>query len=327
MNNTAKTFLEAYARGQEVEGGWKYAKALQQSQLDYSDASLHRLDVLLHAIKIRAKPSREEMLETVPGQNFCALVAFYVIEVLRRRTAARFDWHDRASALRVLPDGAELPDTPQMGRVVIFPDQGGMSLPLVWVEAQIMSDGKHEKAADYLADVIAQLERAGPAVWWEGMEAAGQMASWQMMMAADGGLVLPLMLVSTAPKKWIGLMAPGSSEDVRSVMLKAERRLEGNPEGAAWQVLGYDGYADVDGVRCDAVMVMMETYGKSPLQLKLAFPYRPAAAGRRFEILDPTLLGANVEGEKIRMLNGALERGIQGIKWVFGKTWNELRKV
>jgi len=82
----------------------------------------------------------------------------------------------------------------------------------------------------------------------------------------------------------------------------------------------------MDGQRLDAVLVILHTYGTSPLKLKLAFPYRPAKNGREFEILQPALREANVANDRIAMLGGAMERGIQSIKWAFGKTWDQLRR-
>ena len=66
MNDVARHFLDTYARGGEVDGGWLFAKALQQTQLDYSDQSLGRLDHLFASIRGRAKPSRE-VLESGPA--------------------------------------------------------------------------------------------------------------------------------------------------------------------------------------------------------------------------------------------------------------------
>jgi len=327
MNEMARNFLEAYASGREVKGGWQFAKALQQAQLDFSEAGLNRLDQLLASIRERAKPSRQVLQETLPGRNFCSLIAYHVIEVVRRRTGANLDWHDRASALRALPKGAGLPDVPSARLVALFDDQGAAFMPLGWVEAQVLGEGRQVKAGDHVASLIGQIERDGPAVWWTGMHALGQMASWQMMMAADGGAVLPMMLRSTAPTNWVMLMAGLPGEDVDEALKRGARSLDENPEGAVWQVLAYDGIADLQQGRFDAVMVMLQTYGKSPLYLKLAFPYRPAKAGRSFAILDPTLREANVENDKVAMLGGAMQRGIQSIKWAFGTTWDQLRKV
>lgn len=327
MNEVAQHFLETYARGGEVDGGWLFAKALQQAQLDYSDMSLGRLDQLLAAIRDRAKPSRETLQDTLPGRNFCSLLAFYVIEVVRRRTGASMDWHDRASALRVLPAGTRLPEAAFTRLIANSSDQGAAFWPLGWVEAQVLGDGRQLSTGDYVASLVAQIERDGPVVWWTGMHALGRMASWQMMMAADGGMVKPMRLISTAPTNWEVLMAGLPGEDINETLTCAGRSLDENREGATWQVLAYDGFMDIEGERLDAVMVILNTYGKSPLRMKVAFPYRPAKGGRAFAILDPRLRDANVENDKIAMLNGAMERGIQSIKWAFGTTWDQLREV
>lgn len=64
-------------------------------------------------------------------------------------------------------------------------------MPLGWVEACVFGDGQQVPAEKYVASLIAELERDGPPVWWTGMHALGRTASWQMMMAADGGSVHP----------------------------------------------------------------------------------------------------------------------------------------
>jgi hypothetical protein len=322
MNETARHFLETYARGSEVDGGWLFAKALQQAQLDYSDESLWRLEQLLTAIRKRAKPSPETLQQELPGCNFCSLLAYYVIEVVRRRTGANLDWLDRAGALRVFPAGTQLPDTSSTRLIANALDQGAAFMPVGWVEARVLGNDRQVSVDDYVASVVAQIERDGPAVWWTGMHALGQMASWQMMLAADGGAVQPTRLISTAPKNFEILVGG----DVQETLQRAGRLMEENQEGAAWQVLSYDGFADLERGRFDAVMVILHTYGKAPLRLKVGFPYRPARDGRTFAILDPVLLGANVDNAKVARLNGAMERGIQSIKWAFGTTWNQLRE-
>ena len=326
MDAVARSFLEAYARGSEVEGGWKFAKALQQAQLDFSAASLERLDQLLAAIRGRARPAPEEMQQSAPGRNFCSLIAYYVMEIARRHTGAEIQWHDRASALGALPPGARLPDAPFARIVALCPDQGAAFMPLGWVEAQVLGDGQQASTREYITSLTQQIERDGPAIWWTGMNAVGRIASWQMMMAADGGAVLPTMLDSTAPTTWNVLMTGLAATDVNEVLSDGGRRLDGNPAGAIWQVLAYDGFTQMDGQRLDAVLVILHTYGTSPLKLKLAFPYRPAKNGREFEILQPALREANVANDRIAMLGGAMERGIQSIKWAFGKTWDQLRR-
>jgi hypothetical protein len=325
MNQTAQNFLETLARGGQPEGGWLYAKALQQAQLDYSDGSLGRLDQLLTAIRERVKPSRETMQESVEGRNFCSLIAFYVVEMLHRLTHASIDWHDKASAQRELPPGAQLPDAPFARLVALAPDQGAALMPLGWVEAQVLGQGAPSSARDCLASMRGNIEHSGPAVWWTGMHALGRMASWQMMMASDGGGLNPLQLSSTKPTTWVshGMGLPG--EDIDAALQRAGRILDTNPDGAAWQVLSYDGMADLKSGRIDALMVILYTYGPSPLKLKLAFPYRRGPDGRLSVIFDPTLRETNVSQDTVAKLGGAMMRGIGGVKWVFGTTWDQLR--
>ena len=194
-------------------------------------------------------------------------------------------------------------------------------MPLAWVESQVLGEGQQASASDFIASLIAQLEHDGPILWWTGMQALGRMASWQMMMAADGGAVQPMMLSSTAPMTWEVLVG----SDINKLLQGGGHRLEENRNSATWQLLSYDGFVDLKRGRFDAVMVILHTYGKSPLKVKLAFPYRPAKSGQAFAILDPTLREANVSNDKVARLGAAMERGIQSIKWAFGTTWNQLR--
>ena len=88
MNDVARLFLDTYARGGEVDGGWKFGRALQQAQLDYSEESLERIDLLLKAIRERASPVHDEFLADPQGRNFLSLLAYYLMSVLSRRTGA-----------------------------------------------------------------------------------------------------------------------------------------------------------------------------------------------------------------------------------------------
>ena len=295
MNEIALHFLKAYASNGEAGGGWLFGKALQQAQLDYSEHSLGRLEQLLNAIRERAKPTRETLQATTTGRNFCSLIAYYVIEVVHRRTGASFNWRDRASALKELPPGSQLPEVPYARLVSMAPAQGAAFMPLGWIESRLLGDGRQLSTDDYVSSLVAQIERNGPVVWGTGMQALGRMASWQMMMAADGGMVAPMRLTSKAPHTWISsAMSALTGEAIDDILQSYGQALEDNPEGADWQVLSYDGMADLKSGRTDAIMVLLYTYGASPLRLKLAFPYRPAQSGRPFAILDPRLLAANV---------------------------------
>jgi hypothetical protein len=325
LDEIAANFLGNYASGTEAAEGWLFARALQQCRLDYTPESLSRLDDLLRQARERAKPSAEQ-LAGIRGRNFTALVAFYLIEMLRRGTGAHLEWHDRAAALRTLPTGTPIPERSFTRMLVIGKDQGAAFWPLSWVEGQLLPEGQRATAAEYIADLVRMMERDAPVAWWPAAEAAGRMASWQMAWAQRGGPVTPTMLGSRTPAAW-QVLASGQVPDpgVRKTLDDARRLLEANPDGAAWQVLGYDGFVEEQDARMDAIIVVVTTYGDKPLRMKLAFPYRPATADRPFAILQTRLRDANAPADKLAKLQDALERGIQAVEWPAGASWNQLR--
>lgn len=324
MNDTAQRFLDAYARGEMPPGGWLFPTALQQSRLDHSEDSLARLDHLMDAILKKVRPTREQLFDSEPGRNFCALIAFYLVEQARRRTGAYIEWFPREAAPQVLADGQPLPDEPFARLFARAPDQGVVFFPLGWVESRLMGQEAPMPAADYLDRSVARIERAGPVHWWAGMQAVGELAAWQMIMAR-GGAVLPTMLSAAKPRTFIAMGMPGLSGSLDDSVQQGAEQLRSNPDGARWQVLSYDGWLDGPNGQQDAVMLVLQTYGESPLALKMAFPYQPATAGRPLRILTPVIQGANQPTATLESLQGALWRGVYAMQWPDGDSWDQHR--
>ena len=326
LNDTAAHYLQTYADGGEVDGGWLFGKAIQQTQLDFTPESLRRLDHMLAQIRMRVKPSPES-LESTRGVNFMSLLAFYMIEVARRRTGAEIVWHDRASALRVLPAGTTLPATAFTRLLAYATDHAAIFLPLRWIETQMLPDSKIITSEDYLASVVTELGRQGPPAWWQAAHAMGRVASWQMMTAADGRAVLPLMMDDRAPKTWTTLTGGVSrKEEIDEAVQRGQRKLDENPDGLAWQVLCHDGVLGEGREKLDAVIVIARTHGDQPLKLTMAFPYRPKRGGRPLAILKPVMRESNVPAETVAMLDASLKRGIHAVKWIYGSSWDESRE-
>lgn len=316
MNETVQKFLDAYAQGGEVEGGWLYAAELRQAQLDFSDESFERLETLMVDVKAHLQSSSAAVLETPQGQNFLDLIGYYIGEYVRRKTGADIQWYDLIGARLAMPD-VKIPDASWSRRICFAPDQGASFAPLVWIEGRLF--GSEESSATENCEYFIRLvNHSGPGIWGTAMNALGRTASWQMMFAAEGSNLPALFLSSHEPTSWHQLMP---TEDVLDEVAK---RLEENPKGAAWQIFSYDGIIE-DGTGRNAITVCVCTYGEFPLQVKLAFPYTPAKGHRPFRILTPACLGANLEYKDMMALGGAVERGIQSVKWVFGKTWSQLQ--
>ena len=324
VNELATHFLQVYAEGGEADKGWMYGKALRQARLDHSPESLGRLDALLKQIRERAKPSRAE-LDSPQGRNFEALVAFYVIDMARRRTHAEIVWMARAEALKTIAAAAQVPDTPSASLLACAPDHGAVCQPLAWVEAQVLPDGRQLAATEFIDSLVGRLDADGPTEWWRMARAIGTLASSQMHELANARPALPAMLTAKAPTA-VQVLGSGRNtiEEVQRAAAEGVQLLEKNPAGAAWQVFSYNGFADYQGARIDAVVVFAASYGARPMRMVVSFPYRPAADGRRLAILRPAVREADVPADTLRKLNAPLERGIREFAWTSGPGWDAL---
>ena len=321
MNDVERLFLETYAQGGEAEGGWKFGKALQQAQLDYSEESLERIDLLLKAIRERARPVHDEFVADPAGRNFLSLLAFHLMAVLSRRTGAEIEWHDTLSARKAVADWANIAETPFTRLVALAPDQGLLFLPLVWIHDRLfdLGLGQVDTASDYLVSVAAELEYDLPMAWWNAARVLGVAASTLMSAVAEGRPALPQ----------IGWQHPRGQRshsvtlayDGPDAVARGEAALRDNAESAAWKVFAHVTRINSSGTLVDALSVTVQTYGASPLRLRMAFRFRRAGAGRPFAILDPSVWEFNIPEETFLRLYVAVKRGLHGVRWPSGRTW------
>jgi len=323
LNDVARQFLQAYARGGEPEGGWKFGKALQQAQLDFSEESLERIDLLLKAIRERAKPMHDEFIADAGGRNFLALLAFYLMAMLSRRSGAEIEWHDTRSARQAVADWANISETPFTRLVALAPDQGLLFLPLVWLHDRLfgLGLGQVDKAADYLRSVAGELEYDLPMAWWNAARMLGVAASTMLSALAEGRPALPQIAWQHPRGQRVNTLTLAyAGEDA---VARGEASLADNRENAAWKTFAYDTSINASGKRVEAVSVAVQTGGPSPLRLRMAFRYRPAAAGQPFAILDPAVWELNVPEETFLRLDAAIRRGARSVAWPSGQSWGE----
>ena len=323
MNDVARLFLETYARGGEADGGWKFGKALQQAQLDYSEESLERIDLLLKAIRERATPVHEEFIADPAGRNFLALLAFYLMAVLSRRTGAEIEWHDTASARKAVADWASIAETPFTRLVALAPDQGLLFLPLVWLHDRLfgLGLGQVDKATDYVASVANELEYDLPMAWWNAARILGVAASTLMSVVSEGRPAMPQ--IGWQHPRGHRVNSSTLAYDGPDAVARGEASLGDNRENAAWKTFAHDTWINSSGARVPAISVTVQTYGPSPLRLRMAFRYRPATEERPFAILDASVWEFNVPEETFLRLNAAVKRGAQSVRWRSGKSWLE----
>ncbi|MGJ7603190.1 tetratricopeptide repeat protein [Variovorax sp. LT1R20] len=317
MNETAQHFLDCYARGTEPDGGWTFGKALQQAQLDYTAASLKRVNSLLDQIKAKVNPEREAFLATPGGRNFCALLAYYLISHATKNAGAPVDWHDTASAQQVLGAERPLPQKSFSRIVAIAKDPGVALMPLGWIEDKLFGDGSAPACADYLAGVSAQLNHAGPLVWAGAARCLGQLASHAMYMVSEGGSLMPTVLHPSADgKRWAFVNIVDESSD--SALRRARAALEAQREGPPFAAFACEASVTLPTGRTDAIVIELRCHGDAPLAVTLVFPFRPAGDPQGFAILDSQLIEGTVPAAAQRLFNEAIEAGIQSFNWPSG---------
>ncbi|MFL6680936.1 MAG: tetratricopeptide repeat protein [Burkholderiaceae bacterium] len=323
MNDVARLFLETYARGGEVDGGWKFGRALQQAQLDYSEDSLQRIDLLLKAIRERAKPQYDAFIADPQGRNFISLLGFYLMTVLSRRTGAEIEWHDAGSAREAVSEWAHIDETPFTRVVALAPDQGLLFLPLVWLHDRLFSLGlgQVETASDYLRSVAQELEYDLPMAWWNAARLLGVAASTLMSRVAEGRPALP-QLAWQHPRgpRVQSLTLDYDGPDAVAI---GEAALADNREQALWRTFAHDTWIHSSGKRVPAISATVQAYGQAPLRLRMAFRYERAAGDEPFAILDPSVWEFNVPEETFLRLNAAVQRGARSVRWPSGKSWSD----
>lgn len=97
-------YLNAWETDTDVADGMAHRALLKKCRLDYSVASLSRIDAFVDALRIAYKPIRDAFLDRPENQNLFYFLAFYVGEVVGRALGAPPLWLSYQDAMKVAPD-------------------------------------------------------------------------------------------------------------------------------------------------------------------------------------------------------------------------------
>lgn len=97
-------YLNAWEAEADVAGGMAHRTMLKKCRLDYSIASLRRIDAFIDALRITCKPSRDEFLHAAENQNLFYFLAFYAGEVIGRALGSPPIWLSYDDAKEIAPD-------------------------------------------------------------------------------------------------------------------------------------------------------------------------------------------------------------------------------
>lgn len=131
---------------------------------------------------------------------------------------------------------------------------------------------------------------------------AGYFVAHGMWSISDGAAVRPTIV-------YVG--SEGCCFHRFSIMQRAEEWLEENPRDAMRAVLVVDGWAELDGVRHDALIARVVVYGPPRRALHVVVPYRPSHDALGFAVHSPRFGAAeNIEMEEIEGLSDAFFSGV-----------------
>ncbi len=148
MNLTfrAQCYLAAWDASQPIDGGLAHGERLRACQLDYSWASLGRIDGFLDQLRAQLKPAYPAFLTERPNVNLLYLLAFYVGEVRARRSGMVAEWMDWDELVAADPASKAYGEGFHSSTVQVEP---GRFLPLVAIVTRLI-EGPAEKSV--LAD-------------------------------------------------------------------------------------------------------------------------------------------------------------------------------
>lgn len=95
-NDRALITLHAFEHGLEVPGGLACVEALRDARLDYSLASLARIDALLDALRAQQPPAEAVFVQSQGNANLLWLLGCYAGELLGRSAGVPARWDDEA---------------------------------------------------------------------------------------------------------------------------------------------------------------------------------------------------------------------------------------
>lgn len=327
-NRRSQDLLQAMQQGPAPAGGLAYREAVQQLGLDFSLASLERLDALLRQIRRQLAPDYDSFINQPDTQNFLRWAAFYVGTAIARSGQIAIKWMD-FNELKAQVEDLQLQFETTSGCLL----DGRLYFPL-GLATEILFDpapkrSLHGFAKGVLANAspplvsILRAAVAAPAPagekanadWEAAAGQAGFLAAWGMFMARDGAAVAPTVLVplrdGTTQMVDFSFYGDGAAANQA-----AQDRLEKNPDKSAYQALVFDGFANLASGRTDALTVDLRCYGRGlfsgrkALALKLACPYRNAKDAQGFAIFSPKVLECSAPKAQ---LAGLLRHFYQGV--------------
>lgn len=305
-NQRCAQMLEAFFSDTEIQGGLAYRAQLKLAQLDYSLASLERLDQLLRFIRPEIKRTYEQFVNTSDTQNFLRWLGFYIGMTMARVGATAVKWLDFAQAKQNIP---ELEFQFETTSICLL---GGRTyFPLGLVTEILLQPDPQRNVPAWAREAIKLAPPPVPSILQSSVQVeltspldpqmalavrkAGFVAAWCMFMVEGGSVGAPTLYVP-GPGETGTFRDFSFYDSADSAIAAAHGIMQSNPDRVPFQVMSFDGYANLHTGRTDALTIELRIYASSASPSQVAFsivvacPYRNANDPKGFAIHSPKLL-------------------------------------
>lgn len=150
-NFQALCYLTAWEKGLAIEGGLAWESQLRKCRLDYSWASLNRIDLFLDALRKQRAPVFEEFISKSDNVNLLMLLAFYVVELRSRVSGERSAWYSYQELLEKDPSTAA--HGKGFASTIISVLDGAQFLPLVSICTRLF-EANPDKSVAFSAGLL-----------------------------------------------------------------------------------------------------------------------------------------------------------------------------
>jgi|GEM_PF-2071629 len=332
--------LLAAMQGADLEAtqGIAYRNEVQALRLDASIDSLKRLDSLLRVIRKRDQPSFGDFVNRRATQDFARWAACYAAMTAARHAKTSIKWLNYRE-LKELADELDFQFETSAGCIL----GGRLYLPLDLV-TEILFHPQPQRSLRAWAQAVDEQTDSGMRMipvprrperaaadtanllWDRAVHEAGMLAAWSMAVVSDGGMLAPQLLQPQGDDKNM-IRDFSFYENAAEAQQVLDAQLEHNPDQLPFQVLTFDGFANLPTGRTDAVTIDLRCYGTGLLasdtvmSLKIACPYRSAKDPQGFAIDTPFLLESSVPADQQAALFDAFHRGIDAFR-MEGFSWD-----
>ena len=314
-------YLTMFEQNRDPTGGIAFKPALQALNLDYTVASLDRLDQCLTHIRNTYKPVYDAYLDQVDQQNFMMLCAAYLSTTIARVTGMPLKWYEYQEARQQLKQ-VSLPARYETFVTCMIGEQFHMPLGVITEmlfdpnptlscrssSERFIANAKPILSIPESSVLMADYRITLAADQFDALTAMGKLAAYMLFMIESSSGISPQLLMPNGEN--VVFKAYEGAQGLERGMQDLEQGLEDQP----YLVLAYDGYINLATGRLDAITLKFKRYGTTPMQVTISVPYRPAEDKLGFAIHRPKLVESTLADSHNPSLFKAFYSGVQAFR-------------